>query len=729
MLLKTTLWGAALAAAVLFGACSNPAGSPDSGKDEPETPAPLGPGLYSYTGDMPPREAGEDIVKIPALPFTLANALAVLDEEIEDPPEGVDPKELPPQKKYLLIFDQDTLLQSWTLRGSVALTIRGLGGERLIQLYNAGTSDEVAELNKESLFTVRDGASLVLDENVTLLGSESQANAAPLVTAAYLGSLELRDGAKLKNNMGGGVCVRERNASFVMHGGEISGCVLSNLSPINRGGGGVQIRDGGAFIMKGGVIRDNRFGQDEFPILDGGGGVCQYQGSFIMEGGEITGNYSDRKGGGVSGDFTIRGGSIHGNVSGDPNPLFKNIWKTPVTEGDDFLIEGWNEPHELVLSAKGDAAGKPVTEAETGGRLEFSAAVTGVGTPSQSVAWSIPEPHNPYTTVTDGVLVIGAGETASALTVRAASAVDPGVHGERAVTIRVYNESRLWVKFGVDSPNQTTEIFNVLHEYIESGQLDGGNPRGLRVGDYYDLPHLTIAGDVAADPVFINNTLIQDGTGALRLVVAGINSFEGINGNTGSHLVFQFRNAVVSRRMNATNTNEGGYAESEMRAYLRDYFLPGLIAAGIPQDRLWNPSRVIAKGGEEAGADTVADYLWLPTALEMNVLRINELLGFPDYNDNLIKEAETRENQALLEYYDSARDADSAKSLVERWDMDNTLIEFWLASPLSPAYPMSNSEGQFVRFTRTWRPRLYFGHHYYNSVSSKSGVLPAFCVK
>ncbi|MDR0732030.1 MAG: DUF6273 domain-containing protein [Treponema sp.] len=723
------LFGAALIAAFLLGACPNPAGDPGDDEDGPDIPAvePLGPGLYSFTGDSPPRETGENVAKIAVLPFTLNNALAVIDAEIEDPPEEPAPGTLPPRKNYLAIIDRDTLLQSWTLKGSFALTIRGHETERVIQLYNAGTSEEVPDQNTESLFTIRDGASLILEENLILAGS--LANSAPLVLVDYYGALETHDSVTIQNNSAGGVRVRGRLARFAMSGGEISGCSIFNYDDEmyrrgSPGGAGVQILEGGSFVMKGGVIRNNRFENTEGSryFAYGGGGVYRdsaAESSFIMEGGEITGNYSWRNGGGVFGGFTISGGSIRLNTCDDPDPLLKNISSVPATEGDNFVIEGWNEPHELFLSEKGDRADKPVTELETGSRLEFSARVTGVGTPSQNVDWSILEPHNPYTTLTDGVLVAGPGETASVLTVRASSAVDPEVRDERAITIRVYNEPRLRVKFERDQP---AELFNALHEYIQAGHLEGGNPRGLRAGDYYDFPRLSIASDGVAAAVAGNNTFMDDGTGIFRVVVVGINSFKGINGNSESHIVFQFRNAAVSRRMNRTATNTGGYAGSELRAYLNGYFLPGLIASGVPQDLLWNPVRVLAKGGDETGTDTLADYLWLPSALEADALRLNELLGRAVNNAYLVREGETRANQALLEYYGSVEDADSAKSLLNRRNMaGNSGITWWLGSA-------GSGTSSFAAFGSR-RTNVFDPEFNTSSATGHYGILPAFCVR
>jgi hypothetical protein len=99
---------------------------------------------------------------------------------------------------------------------------------------------------------------------------------------------------------------------------------------------------------------------------------------------------------------------------------------------------------------------------------------------------------------------------------------------------------------------------------------------------------------------------LADGHGnLLRLIVVGINSFHSkdkytVTANNGvPHLVFQFQNIPVSRRMNMSDSNGGGYAASEMRKYLipvdgdtdanSGAFLTGLLDAGVPKAVMWAP--------------------------------------------------------------------------------------------------------------------------------------------
>jgi hypothetical protein len=71
-----------------------------------------------------------------------------------------------------------------------------------------------------------------------------------------------------------------------------------------------------------------------------------------------------------------------------------------------------------------------------GGTQIFTAAVTGDNKPAQTVTWSIAESVVSGTVISaDGVLTIAAGETAAALTVKAASTLDTGKSGTAAVTV------------------------------------------------------------------------------------------------------------------------------------------------------------------------------------------------------------------------------------------------------------------------------------------------------
>jgi hypothetical protein len=278
-------------------------------------------------------------------------------------------------------------------------------------------------------------------------------------------------------------------------------------------------------------------------------------------------------------------------------------------------------------------------------------------------------------------------------------------------TVAGANTKSLKEKFGVKETGTegVTATFKELSAYIQNGGL-GRTSNVIETGDWIDLEG-GLAVDAYNDAGWFSYWGTSENT---RLIVVGINSFqssEGVLSRDGStpegydypgmdtpprHVVFQFQNIPVSRRMNATDTNAGGYPASEMRQYLLQNFLPGLTAAGVPEDALWGPSRVMStKGGQE----TINDLLWLPT--EREVGSAND----PDSASD--SSVETAENQARLEYY---TDADS------RYKGDNW---YWLASA---AIGRAAPNGFCI-----W----HFNGGYFDSAEAswQGGCAPAFCVR
>jgi len=97
---------------------------------------------------------------------------------------------------------------------------------------------------------------------------------------------------------------------------------------------------------------------------------------------------------------------------------------------------------------------------------------------------------------------------------------------------------------------------------ILRGRCNGENiPEfsGINIGDYIELPSLTVAGTIY--------------TQNLRILVSGFNTFKNplnIYGakNIKNHILFIFDSIVLRKRMNATNNNAGGYPASELRIFL-----------------------------------------------------------------------------------------------------------------------------------------------------------------
>ncbi|GHT49060.1 hypothetical protein FACS1894102_3170 [Spirochaetia bacterium] len=183
------------------------------------------------------------------------------------------------------------------------------------------------------------------------------------------------------------------------------------------------------------------------------------------------------------------------------------------------------------------------------------------------------------------------------------------------------------------------DTFYALHGLISAPKNNDDFSKIVRLGDWIDLPSLSVLGDAGAAEINITNAPVNSGNSVLlRLVVIGINSFKDINdnGNT-KHVVFQFENIPVFRRMqlhytdnyNIPANNIAGYSKSEIRSYLTNRFLTGLTNAGVPSRILWAPERVVenvhfsddpwTQANGTAVLQTIVDKIWLPSGFEMGI--------------------------------------------------------------------------------------------------------------
>jgi hypothetical protein len=259
-------------------------------------------------------------------------------------------------------------------------------------------------------------------------------------------------------------------------------------------------------------------------------------------------------------------------------------------------------------------------------------------------------------------------------------------------------------KFGVIAPETTgvTAAFNELHAYIQKGGLSSQSPV-IKLGDWIDLEAGLTVEAYHADTMGGGDFAYTGKSTYTRLIVVGINSFRSGNGlyavtaNDGvDHVVFQFQNIPVTRRMNQSDTNAGGYAQSEMRTYLTENFLDGLKDAGVPIDVLWAPVRFISQG-KTGGAGTLTDKLWLPTDREMFQGRTSSADG------------ETAANQARLEYYtDDSRRVKHSNNGQALFYWESSAFPYDLLSFCSVTNSGSGDNG---------------------AASDGGGVAPAFCVK
>ena len=228
------------------------------------------------------------------------------------------------------------------------------------------------------------------------------------------------------------------------------------------------------------------------------------------------------------------------------------------------------------------------------------------------------------------------------------------------------------------------EAMEVLHERCNGeGVADFS---GLMIGDYLDLPSLTVDGTT-----YTWNATYQN----LRIVISGFNHYIhcGDTENTKNHILWTFKNVVLQRQMNSSDTNTGGYNASAMKTYLDGVFALGLGSALGSSDYLYTISRAISrKGSTEWARNTV----FLPTEVEV--------FGVATYGDD---QNEWNTNIQYPIYRDSSYYRCKKYNGSRAW--------WWEATPYA-----SNSTN--------------FCDVYFNGVSnsggasnSDGGVAPAFC--
>ena len=149
------------------------------------------------------------------------------------------------------------------------------------------------------------------------------------------------------------------------------------------------------------------------------------------------------------------------------------------------------------------------------------------------------------------------------------------------------------------------EAMGVLHERCNGeGVADFS---GLMIGDYLDLPSLIVDGTT-----YTWNATYQN----LRIVISGFNHYIhcGDTENTKNHILWTFKNVVLQRQMNSSDTNTGGYNASAMKTYLDGVFALGLGSALGSSDYLYTISRAISKKGS---TEWVRNTVFLPTEVEV----------------------------------------------------------------------------------------------------------------
>jgi len=130
-------------------------------------------------------------------------------------------------------------------RNNITIRLKGIGIGRVI-----GCSSLSSGSSNPPIFTVRDGVTLILDENLILCKDDSYEYYYSAVQVNSGGTLLMNQGAKITKFNNGAVNVR--GGTFTMNGGEISGNTSFSYSS-GCSGGGVYVNSG-TFTKSGGII-------------------------------------------------------------------------------------------------------------------------------------------------------------------------------------------------------------------------------------------------------------------------------------------------------------------------------------------------------------------------------------------------------------------------------------------------------------------------------------------
>ena len=134
-------------------------------------------------------------------------------------------------------------------------------------------------------------------------------------------------------------------------------------------------------------------------------------------------------------------------------------------------------------------------------------------------------------------------------------------------------------------------------------RADAGNFNGLRLGDYIDVSSMTIDGST-----------ISNSNQRLRFEIAGFDTYLNVGAppTTSHHILMISKNCVLQKAINSTATNAGGYAASELCAYLNNQIKTGLVnAIGITPKTV---QRLLDNKTEWAW---LAETVFIPTEVEV----------------------------------------------------------------------------------------------------------------
>jgi hypothetical protein len=287
----------------------------------------------------------------------------------------------------------------------------------------------------------------------------------------------------------------------------------------------------------------------------------------------------------------------------------------------------------------------------------------------------------------------------------------PGFTTFQADQVEGYGRDLMKVILGHGIEEMTTQALrneaiaqvmaNIRLRCNNNSEIDGSgipNFKGLAVGDFLDGLDLsaigTPTGGSAPQPW-------DDGYKNNRLLIAGFNNYKysGDTEVTKNHIPFVFRHAIARGRMNATDTNTGGYNATELRAWLEGAsgdgsgsFSAGLKAALGGNNPILTIRKLLSNKGDWAWINST---VFLPSPLEV--------FGVPGWGEANLADGVS----VHLPIYQKG-----SQYRVKRWN--GARQWWWLSSP------SASSAANFC-------PCNYYGYSYYNNASAVGGVAPAFC--
>lgn len=147
--------------------------------------------------------------------------------------------------------------------------------------------------------------------------------------------------------------------------------------------------------------------------------------------------------------------------------------------------------------------------------------------------------------------------------------------------------------------------------------IDSGNACGAKVGDYFDIATMNVKGIDSANLNTVQTLTNNVNYHNLRLVIMGFNHYNGVGGMNKDHILWGFQECPFNRRMRPDNTNNGGWATSELRTWLQNSFKADLQRTlGVTLEPI---QRHVANNGNQTplAATLVTDYVLLPSELEV----------------------------------------------------------------------------------------------------------------